>query len=297
MRRVYELFTKTARLKHKSRTILNNDGILTETGRSWTRATIHELLTNEKYIGNNVYNRTSTKLQRPRLINKPEDWVRRNGSYTPVVDPDLFAAAQQIVHDRDRHYTDEELLQLLRDLFKQHGTLSGLIINETDGMPTTSTYRHRFQSLRRAYELVGYAPQRDYSYLAINRALRILHQEHLVAITSELTAVGAVVRQDPSTDLLTINDEFTAALIISRCREIREGEYRWLIRFDTSLDPDITIGARMAPGNTTIMDYYLFPSIDVLSDQCRLAPENGIVPGRVSRHRSGFSQSTLHGQP
>jgi hypothetical protein len=33
----------------------------------------------------------------------------------------------------------------------------------------------------------------------------------------------------------------------------------------------------MAPGNATLLDYYVFPSIDVLSDKCRLAPENGIV--------------------
>ena len=33
----------------------------------------------------------------------------------------------------------------------------------------------------------------------------------------------------------------------------------------------------MAPGNTSILDYYLFPSIDVVSDHCRLATHNGIV--------------------
>ena len=76
---------------------------------------------------------------------------------------------------------------------------------------------------------------------------------------------------------MTVNEEFTLALSIARCRELHEQEYRWVIRFDTSLDPDITIGARMAPGNTSILDYYLFPSIDVLSDHCRLAATNGMV--------------------
>lgn len=48
-------------------------------------------------------------------------------------------------------------------------------------------------------------------------------------------------------------------------------------RVDTSLDPNITIGARMAPGNKDILDYYLFPSFDVLADHCRLARTNGFV--------------------
>ena len=277
VRRIYKLFTVERKTETQIAELLNAEGNVSATGRPWIRGSVHELLTNEKYIGNNLYNRTSTKLQQPRVINKPEDWVRCEGAYTPIVPADVFAAAQQIIRERDVHYTDDELLRMLSDLYIRRGMLSGLIIDETDTMPSATTYRNRFQSLRRAYELVGYNPERDYSYLAVNRALRAFHQEQLGLITDQLTAAGADVRQDPDTDLLTINDRFTATLNIARCREIRESHYRWLLRFDTSLDPDITIGARMAPGNTSILDYYLFPSIDTVADQCRLATDNGLV--------------------
>jgi DNA invertase Pin-like site-specific DNA recombinase len=277
VRRIYHLFTVGHQTEAQIAHILNDAGILSEAGRAWTRSTVHEVLTNEKYIGNNVYNRTSAKLQRHRIDNKPEDWVRCQGAYKHLIDLDVFEAAQRILHARDRRFTDEELLQMLRELFKHHGILSGVVINEMPGMPSSATYCSRFGSLLRAYELIGYTPPRDYSYLAINRGLRSFHKEHVALIMSEIKAVGASARQDPTTDLLTINEEFTAALSIGRCREIREGEYRWVLRFDTSLDPDLTIGARMAPGNTAILDYYLFPSIDVLTDQCRLAHENGIA--------------------
>ena len=43
--------------------------------RPWTRDHVHQLLTNEKYIGNNVYNRTSFKLKKKRVQNPPEMWV------------------------------------------------------------------------------------------------------------------------------------------------------------------------------------------------------------------------------
>ncbi|MBZ5727838.1 MAG: recombinase family protein [Acidobacteriia bacterium] len=275
--RIYQLFTIDHQTEAQIAAILNEEGIPAEAGRPWTRGTIHEVLTNEKYIGNNLYNRTSTKLQTPRVLNKPDDWVRCNNAYQPVIDAELFARAQAIINERDHRYTDEELLQRLRDLLQQHGTLSGLIINETAGMPSTATYANRFHSLRRAYELVGYTPARDYSYLAINQALRSLHDEHVTHITKELTSTGASIHRDQKTDLLTINEAFTVALSIARCRELHNDEYRWVVRFDTSLDPDITIGARMAPGNKDILDYYLFPSIDVLSDHCRLARTNGFV--------------------
>jgi DNA invertase Pin-like site-specific DNA recombinase len=277
VRRIFGLFSADHYSEAQIATLLNNEGIPAEAGKIWTRSIVHELLTNEKYIGNNLYNRTSTKLQRSRVVNKPAEWVRCNNAYRPVIDGEIFARAQEIIKQRNHRYTDEELLQRLRDLLQHHGILSGLIIDDAVDMPSTAVYANRFQSLRRAYELIGYTPARDYSYLAINRALRVFHNEHVAHITNELIAVGATVHRDPATDLLTVNEEFTFAVSVARCREVRQGEYRWVIRFDTSLDPDITVGARMAPGNTSIFDYYLFPSIDVLSDRCRLAPQNGLV--------------------
>jgi hypothetical protein len=110
VRRVYDLFIIDRKTEVQIAAILNSDGIRTALGRPWTRGTIHELLSNEKYIGNNLYNRTSTKLQQPRVKNKPEDWVRCQGAYTRVVSAEVFAAAQQIISERDRRYTDEELL-------------------------------------------------------------------------------------------------------------------------------------------------------------------------------------------
>ena len=144
-------------------------------------------------------------------------------------------------------------------------------------MPSAATYAHRFQSLRRAYELVGYTPERDYSYLAVNKTLRLFYREHIKAIINQLGDVGAAVHQDPITGLLTINEEFTASLVLGRCREHGDGDHRWVIRFDASLDPDITIAARLDTANASILDYYLFPAIDVVSYCCSLAPENGIV--------------------
>ncbi len=43
---------------------LNNQGVRTDLDRDWTRATVREVLSNEKYVGNNVYNRISFKLLR-----------------------------------------------------------------------------------------------------------------------------------------------------------------------------------------------------------------------------------------
>jgi hypothetical protein len=65
-------------------------------------------------------------------------------------------------------------------------------------------------------------------------------------------------------------------LSIVRCASL-EGRNRWKIRLDTGLRPDITIAARMAPGNEAVGDYYLLPWIDLGSAaRLRLGEDNGV---------------------
>jgi hypothetical protein len=72
VRRIYDLFTVGLQTELQIATTLNAEGIVSGSGGNWTRGAIHALLINEKYIGNNLYNRVSTKLQCKRVINGPE---------------------------------------------------------------------------------------------------------------------------------------------------------------------------------------------------------------------------------
>jgi hypothetical protein len=114
-------------------------------------------------------------------------------------------------------------------------------------------------------------------YIEINRRLRRKHVDLIASIFDQLLALGATVSVNQQSDMLTINSEYTASLILARCRETGGGSFRWLLRFDPSLHPDIIIAARLRPGNDEILDFYLLPSIDVLTEQLRLQPDNGLV--------------------
>ena len=277
VKEVYDRFTRDRRTEREIALWLNARGLLTDLGRPWTRSTVHQLLTNPKYAGANVYNRRSFKLKRKRVTNPPEIWVRREGAFRPIVTLEQFAEALTIIESRHRHLTDEQLLESLKKLLTRLGTLSGILIDETEEMPSSTVYRHRFGSLIRAYELIGYTPVRDYGYLETNRALRELHCRQYASVIDQLRENGARVQRNPVSDLLTINDEFTTSLVLARCRETPAGNHRWLVRLENSLDPDVTIAARLKPENQEILDYYLLPSMDALVDKLRLAHENGIV--------------------
>ncbi|QYC11494.1 recombinase family protein [Brevundimonas nasdae] len=277
VQRIYRMFVLQRRSEREIAVRLNAEGIATDLDRPWTRGTVHQVLTNEKYIGNNVYNRVSFKLKKKRVLNAPDAWVRADGAFQGIVDPEFFAAAQRIISDRTRRFTDEELLERLTELLGRKGCLSGLLIDEVEDMPSSSTYRQRFGTLLRAYQLVGYDTGRDYRYLETNRVLRALHPDVVSRTVAEVERLGGAIRVDPVTDLLTVNDEITVSVTVVRCSQTAAGGLRWKLRLDAGLKPDITIAVRMDATNTVARDYYLLPWLDVgPMGRVRMAEANGI---------------------
>ncbi len=255
---------------------LNERAIRTDLDRAWTRATVHEVLTNEKYIGNNIFNRTSFKLKKLRVENTPDMWIKKEGAFEPIVPPEVFYTAQGIIRARSHRFSNEELIERLRSLYQQRGFLSGLIINEAENMPSTSIYTHRFGSLVRAYQMVGFTPDRDYRYLETNKFLRRFHPEIVNQTESQIASLGGVVRRDPATDLLRINNEFSISLVLARCQTPENGHHRWKVRFDTSLAPDITVAVRLDQTNQAALDYYLLPRLDFGQPGISLAERNPV---------------------
>lgn len=273
---MYKWFIDDGLLESEIAGRLNGMAVRTDLDREWTRASVHEVLTNEKYIGNNVYNRISYKLKKLRVENTPDMWIKKDGAFTPIVPHDIFYTAQGICRARAHRYTDEELIERLRSLYQQRGFLSGLVINETDGMPSTSIYAHRFGSLIRAYQMVGFTPDRDYQYLEINKFLRRLHPEIVSHTEREIVHLGGAIERDASTDLLRINDEFSVSLVLSRCQTPESGRHHWKIRFDASLAPDITVAVRLDPSNQTTLDYFLLPRLEFGQARINLSERNPI---------------------
>ncbi len=273
---MYEAFVLRKMRESQIALELNERGLLSEQGGPWSRATVHEVLTNEKYAGNNVYHRTSCKLKGKHVKNPPEDWVRANDAFAAVIEHALFDAAAAIIAARNHRYDDDEMLFHLQNILDQRGTISGLLIDETEDAPSSGAYRSRFGSLLRAYQLIGYRPTLDYRFIATNQRLRALHPEIVSDVVREISANGSKIVLNPDSTLLRVNDEFSLSVVIVRCRQTSAGRLRWLIRIDAGLQPDITVAVRMDSTNEQILDYYLLPAIDITLDRLRMAEDNGI---------------------
>lgn len=94
VRWIYRAFVDEGKQEGEIAAELNNRGVLTDFNRPWTRGTVHQVLTNEKYIGHNVFNRTSFKLKMRHMNNPPDMWIRREGAFEGIVDPRCLSAGR-----------------------------------------------------------------------------------------------------------------------------------------------------------------------------------------------------------
>jgi DNA invertase Pin-like site-specific DNA recombinase len=276
VRWIYQAFVNERKNELEIARALNAQGVLTDFGRAWTRATIHQVLTNEKYIGNNVYHRTSFKLKLKHVVNPQEKWIRADGKFEGIIEPSLFHTAQGIILARSRKLSNDEMLEKLRGVLKQHGRISGILIDETDDLPSSTAFRSRFGSLVSAYQLIGYDSGIDYGFVEINRKLREEHPKIVALVIRQIESLGATMILDEKTQLLHLNNELRVSIVLCRHCTTGSGSSRWVVRLDEELKPDITIAIRMDATNEGIRDYYFLPAIDMTWETLRVAEENGV---------------------
>ena len=276
VRRIYEAFVSEGKLESEIAAALNAKGIKTDFGREWNRGTVHQVLTNEKYIGNNVYHRTSFKLKRKHVMNPPDRWIRAEGVFEGIVEAEIYLRARDMILARSQRLSDEEMLEKLRALLKQHGRISGILIDEAEDLPSSTAFSHRFGTLLNAYRLIGYDPGIDFSFIEENRRLRKRYTEIVASVVKQITALGGTAEWDKATHLLHVNQELRVSIVLCRHTMTTAGSSRWLIRLDAGLKPDITIAVRMDATNEGVRDYYLLPSMDMTWENLRVAEANGI---------------------
>jgi DNA invertase Pin-like site-specific DNA recombinase len=241
---------------------LNAERLRNIRGNEFSSKHVRDVLQNEKYIGNIIYNRTSFKLKQKRVINPPEMWVRQDAAVPPLVAPDIFAKAQQLIAERRTQRTDQEVLDRLAALGREKGHLTRAIIAASEGLPSTELYRRRFGSLMAAYRLAGYEPdQRRRRSEVTKKRFRALLDEmtaEIVRVVGKLEGTATIADQGR---LININDELLISVrLAAAVMEGAEYRNRWRIHTRRKMSASLTLIARMTPSNLTIDGYYLLPA-------------------------------------
>jgi hypothetical protein len=264
VRRVFRAFVVGKKSEYTIACDLNEEGTLNEFGRPWRMLAIRRLLTDEKYLGNYVYNRKSGKLKSTRRSNPSERWVRCDNAFEAIIDPAMFKAAGKIIERRPLRTirawkSDQEMLSRLDSLLRKAGHLSAVMIDNADNLPRNATYIARFGSLRRAYELIGYRPDAFKSSTA-RRAVRVATDALADELGSTIQAAGISAAYDPASGRLTIGPDLTVSIIIARCQQQSKGFLRWPIVRRIDRAAGLVLAVRMKEGNIAILDYHLLPT-------------------------------------
>jgi hypothetical protein len=113
VRWIYRAFVEDRKTEHDIGDILNRAGFLPTLG-ALGPGTVHQILINEKYIGNNIWNRTSFKLKKKHIRNGPETWLRSDGTFEVIAERSashkhlqsipILPEKKRLIGDVDRYF-------------------------------------------------------------------------------------------------------------------------------------------------------------------------------------------------
>lgn len=154
--RIFHEFADGKRTLERIAGDLNRDGILFTTGHCWTECTVSNVLRNPKYLGLQIWGRTTEYLSGNVTGVPQERWAICQKAFQPIITPDLFDRAQRRIANFTHNLSDEQLLERLRRLLASHGKLTYKIIDKSRSCPGATTYYSRFGGLLNVYHRLGY---------------------------------------------------------------------------------------------------------------------------------------------
>jgi DNA invertase Pin-like site-specific DNA recombinase len=209
---------------------LNEKGIEYVGDSKWDYQAVYSVLTHPKYTGCHVFGRTSSKLYTPVVRVPKSAWILTPGAFQPIVDHATFSVAQRILQSRTINKSDEELLDSLRTLLATKGRLSLDVIKNSEDVPSPSTYRHRFGSLRRAYELVGYGRPTQFGPIDLRRRTQALREELVVKIVATFPDEVSIVRRGGRwRTRLQMRNGLIVSVLVARSVRTWENAFRWRV--------------------------------------------------------------------
>jgi DNA invertase Pin-like site-specific DNA recombinase len=228
----------------------------------WNYAAVLGVLTHPKYTGCHVFNRTSSKLYTPVVRLPKSEWVLTPGAFEPIIDHATYSEAQRILQSRTTNKSDQELLDSLRGLLAKTGRLSLNLIKNSEHVPSPSTYRHRFGSLRQTYELIGYGRPNQFGPIDLRRRTQAL-RENLISQIAEMfpNDVSVVRRGGRWRNQLQLSNGSIVSVLVAPVRIWKE-TLRWRVDPVQREREFATLLARLNADNTSFLDLHVFPGVD-----------------------------------
>jgi DNA invertase Pin-like site-specific DNA recombinase len=265
VRRIFSSFVEDRKSVRLITWGLNELQIPNALGNPWSTQNVVDILTNERYIGNIIFNRTSFKLQQKRVVNPPEMWVRRDGAFDPIVSPETFAAAQRLIDERRRLRSEQQKLSRLKAAEREKERLSEEIRAATNDARRPKPFEERFGSLDTAHRMSAYQPKPP-NYLNDPEArIGSIVRSVATAIISGVEARGGRAVTSDDACHVTIESYLRMAIGIAWSSPNGIHGVFWSIRLKREIGSHLTLIIRMDAANEEVQAFYLLPSNDLPS--------------------------------
>src|SRR5579859_381698 len=242
---------------------LNRRGIPYTSDSKWDYHAVYGILTHPKYAGYHVFGRTSRRLYTPTIKLPTSDWILAYGVFTPVVNHRTFLHAQRILADRTFNKSDEELLDRLRALLDREGRLSLRLVKNSPHVPSPSTYRLRFGSLRQAYEQIRYGRAEQFGPIDLRRRTQALRDELLARLATMFPDDVSLVRRGGRwRSRLRLRSGLMVSVVVARSIRPWKETIRWQIDPVCHERKYVTLLARLDNENRSFLDFFVLPNID-----------------------------------
>ena len=238
---------------------LNRKGIKHCLNSAWTRDKVRAVLSHPQYTGCHVFNRTSCRLH-TRVVRLPKsDWILTPGAIEPLVDAAVFDKAQKILRRRSTLMSDEEMLDILREVLLQDGKITSRRLKRSLGTPSPSSYIRRFGSLRRAYELIGY---RACAPCEFRNRVQVMREGLLRQIADLFLVKFCCSTGRKMACPIALTQWIDCLGVIASSFKTLKQAARWRINPALRECRHLSLVARLDIGNDSFLDFRIFPHVD-----------------------------------
>lgn len=238
-------------------------------GHLWHYSVIQTMLHNPKYMGCASWGHTTGLLGAKRVRVPYSQWVTKAEAFRAIIDKTTFDTAQRVIQDRTCNKPDEELLDALRSLLSREGKLTHENIDRSCEVPSARTYRHRFGSLQKACQLIGYRQRANgdrrlsKERVRTRRQTDVLRRSVIREIRQKFRGEVRVVRSATGwgRPVLCFDNGLRIPIFVSRCFKTARGNNRWKLALIAPEQGLVTLICRCTPSNEAIQDFHLVPTV------------------------------------
>lgn len=238
---------------------LNDFGIVNGLGRPWQGQNVMQILRNEKYIGTNVYSRTTPKLDSPWRRVPYDEWIKVPGAFAPVVDKRLFAAVQKKLSESRCRPTRDEIIEGMRKVIRRTGKINQKLLRHYRNAPSAEQVANEFGSLNEAYKVIGYAPNLAPERSENRCVERVMEQRVADSVSAMLRELGHDVRYEKHTTTLCVDDAIRIQLVVRRPWMIHGHLPHWMARWPDCFAIDFLVYGRIERAGTELLDFHVLP--------------------------------------